>query len=142
MQDLVKKVFIFEDIEIPTYVIDGKPCWLARDIGRLLGYSDDGGRLVRLISEEWSDEFEKLMRNRLLMGAFRYGLLGKENRPRYDRIGSIRKRIDAYEDDGNLEHLVDIANLCLCLFIENKHSKGCFELLSESKDGRIGMKEK
>ena len=47
--------------------------------------------LESLRSSEWSREFEELMRNRLLMGAFRYGLLIEKHRgqKRFDLLGSI-----------------------------------------------------
>lgn len=46
-----------------------------------------------LEKSEWSSEFEQLMRNRLIMGALRYGLLNDiANKPTYDRMASIKKR--------------------------------------------------
>lgn len=70
---------------------------------------------------EWSPQFEKLMRNRLIMGAIRYGCLGVKGKPRYDRITSMRQRLDLFEASGNAEHLVDAANLCLLEFEEPNH---------------------
>ena len=61
------------------------------------------------------------MRNRMIMGALRYGLLGAPGKPQYDRIASIIKRLKFYTEDGNTEHLVDAANLCLCEFVEGTH---------------------
>lgn len=74
-----------------------------------------------MMTTEWSPEFEKLMRNRLLMGCFRYGSLQQANKPKYDKINSIRQRLDLYEQGGNAEHLVDIANLCLVEFVDETH---------------------
>jgi hypothetical protein len=61
------------------------------------------------------------MRNRLIMGALRYGLIHAPGKPKYDRIGSITRRLEKYKQDGNLEHLVDAANLCLMEFEEGTH---------------------
>ena len=50
-----------------------------------------------LAESEWCEEFETLMRNRILMGAFRYGLIDfarNSNKPKYDRIGSMIKRLE------------------------------------------------
>ena len=77
--------------------------------------------LTLLSKTEWSPEFEKLMRNRLLMGAYRYGLLRASGKPQYDRIRSAKDRLDAYISTGNLEHLVDVANMMLPEFVEGKH---------------------
>ena len=77
--------------------------------------------LVDLQKTEWSVDFERLMRNRLTMGAVRYGRLGAAGKPQYDRVASIEKRLAAYVATENTEYLVDIANLCLCEFVEGAH---------------------
>lgn len=77
--------------------------------------------LAELQSSEWSHKFEQLMRNRLIMGALCYGKLGASGKPKYDRFKSMFKRLVAYRDTGNLELLVDIANLCLVEFVDGDH---------------------
>lgn len=77
--------------------------------------------LADLERSEWSPEFEILMRNRLIMGALRYGKLGVKPKQKYDRVNSIAIRLRKYQETGNLELLVDIANLCLCEFVEGTH---------------------
>jgi len=77
--------------------------------------------LNKLKESEWCQEFETFMRNRLIMGAVRYGCLGAQNKPQYDRCTDMKRRVDLYINDGNLEHLVDIANICLCEFVEGNH---------------------
>lgn len=85
-----------------------------------------------LVNSEWSPVFEGLMRRRLIMGALRYGRLREEGKKKYDRIASIIQRLGLYQQDGNLEHLVDAANLCLCEFEEGKtDSKKCFNSLDD-----------
>jgi hypothetical protein len=79
-----------------------------------------------LAKSEWSDEFEMLMRNRLIMGALRYGLIGAPGKPQYDRLASIEKRMKAYRESGNKEMLVDCANLCLMEFVECHHPNAHF----------------
>ena len=70
---------------------------------------------------EWSNEFEALMRNRLVLGAIRYGKLHAPGKPQYDRIASCMKRLQIYEETGNKELLVDVADLCLLEFEECHH---------------------
>lgn len=72
--------------------------------------------LESLRSSEWCSEFEQLMRNRLVFGAFRYGLFANHGDGDYDILASIRRRLDAYERDKNLEHLVDAATLSMVRF--------------------------
>jgi hypothetical protein len=79
---------------------------------------DSNYQIDRLKKTEWSEEFERLIRNRLIMGALRYGRLHENNKPIYDRIESVLKRINQYKLNHNKELLIDIANLCLCEFEE------------------------
>jgi hypothetical protein len=69
--------------------------------------------------ECWSREFEQLMRNRLLMGAFRYGLFSDQRASgtHYDSVASAIAHLVKYIRTGNSEHLVDAANLCLVEFV-------------------------
>jgi len=75
---------------------------------------------------EWSDKFERLMRNRLLIGALRYGRIGADDKPSWDRMQRARRCIDEYEKTGNLEHLVDLGNMALLEFEEGTHPKRHF----------------
>jgi hypothetical protein len=72
------------------------------------------GELART---EWSAEFERYMRNRLIMGALRYGLMYDTKRSGYDYVGSMVQRAESYLADGNQEHLVDAANCALLEFV-------------------------
>ena len=83
--------------------------------------------LSTLRKTEWSRTFESLMRNRLLMGAFRYGLIRHKGEQGYDMVGSLRRRIELYEKTGNLEALVDVANLALLEFEHPSHPSAHFE---------------
>lgn len=70
----------------------------------------------KVLSVKRCAEFDRLRNNRLLVGAFRYGLTGG-----YDCIGSAIKRLVAYQETGNQEYLVDTANLCELEFIQKNH---------------------
>ena len=49
--------FDFEGNAIRTFFFKDQLVWIAREIGRAIGYADDGKRLLRNIGQEWSDEF-------------------------------------------------------------------------------------
>ena len=93
--------------------------------------------LAEIRDTQWSDRFEMLMRNRLIMGAFRYGMFGMKGKKKFDTISSCIERLKLYQEDGNDEHLVDVANLCLCEFVEGTHPKKHFN----SNDDLIHSKE-
>jgi len=72
---------------------------------------------------EWSPKFEQMMRERLIQGAFRYGRLRDRRKPQWDRIARVVAEMAAYKEDGNLERLVDAANMLLLEFEESNHPK-------------------
>lgn len=83
---------------------------------------------------EWSSQFEKLMRNRLVMGSFRYEpFAAKRDSWNYDTATEAIKRIRRYQEDGNTEHLVDAANMCLLEFEFGKHPKKHFESIDDGE---------
>jgi len=84
-------------------------------------------QLDRLAETEWSPGFEQLMRNRLVFGAFRYGLLNDPKKPQWDRLTRIKQEVERYVESGNLESLIDIANMALLEFVEGKHPKRHFK---------------
>jgi hypothetical protein len=88
--------------------------------------------LEELYRTEWNPEFIQLMRNRLVMGFFRYGYLKDCNTSTEAKMKSMRKRLDMYEEDGNLEHMVDNANIALAEFMHSNHPNRHF---SASDDG-------
>ncbi len=47
----------FEGQPLTTVTWNGQPAWVAREIGRRLGYVQRGKRLVTRITHEWSSEF-------------------------------------------------------------------------------------
>jgi len=89
--------------------------------------------LDELQKTEWSNEFELLMRNRLCMGALRYGRIGANGKPKYNRIDSIIKRMNKFRETGNKEYLVDAANLCLLEFVECDHPNAHFDAIDDGE---------
>jgi len=95
------------------------PLW-RRAAGKSLPEDVVGFSFRQLKEESWSPRFEDLMRNRLLIGCYRYGRFGPQQAAAYDMVPSIIKRLKTFKDDGNLEHLVDAANLCMLLFVHGE----------------------
>lgn len=85
--------------------------------------------LNELRQGQWCKLFEQLMRNRLIMGALRYETMNdkKHKGNAYDITGSIQQRITLYQESGNAEHLVDIANLCMIEFDAPSNPKAHFQ---------------
>lgn len=93
--------------------------------------------LEELKKSEWSNDFEKKMRNRLIVGSFRYGQLKDSNKPSYKRVSSIIQRLELYLEDGNTEHLIDAAAISLAEYVCGDHPLKHFG----PNDDHIHMKE-
>lgn len=93
-------------------------------------------RIEDLEKSEWSPTFERLMRNRLIMGAFRYGLLSEKRTKgkKWDLLEPIQKKLALYEQTGNTEYLVDAANYCLLAFECDNHPAKHFKALDDHHD--------
>lgn len=79
--------------------------------------------LESLQQTEWFPEFEQLMRRRMIMGAFRYGLLVQKWRQNYRMFAYLKQKVESYEQTGNKEFLVDIANMAALEFLYPSHPK-------------------
>lgn len=73
-----------------------------------------------LKKSEWDKEYEMLRLNRMVFGAFRYGKISTQDMDAYDYIAECRRRMRLYEDDLNLEHLIDAGNMLMLEFIKGK----------------------
>lgn len=93
--------------------------------------------LDTLLESQWSPRFETLMRNRLLMGAFRYELFEeKQNDFNYDCAAEAVVRIQRFKDTGNTEHLVDAANMCLIEFEFSNHPNKHFASIDDGEHAK------
>ena len=93
--------------------------------------------LESLVATEWSDTFEMLMRNRLIMGAFRYGTQEQQCDKVIHRIESLRKRLDDYEATGRLEHLIDFAAIAMAEYIHPKHPNAHWQASDDTEHARV-----
>ncbi len=90
--------------------------------------------LADLERSEWSLAFERLMRNRLIMGALRYGRIHETGKRKYNRVESMARRLAKYHETGNKELLVDVANLCLLEFEECHHPNAHFHSVDNTTE--------
>jgi hypothetical protein len=115
-----------------------KNAWRAlAGLEELPEYITPAPSLASLKETEWSPKFEELMRNRLVMGAIRYGLLHAAGKPKYDRTDSIIRRAKLYRETGNLEVLVDIANMCLLEYEEGNHPLRHFRAIDDGLHTKV-----
>ena len=91
---------------------------------------------------EWSPRFYQLMRNRLIMGSFRYQTFEQKRKMKwdYDTASEAIVRIQRYQETGNTEHLVDAANMCLLEFEFGEHPKKHFESVDDGEHAKLRNK--
>lgn len=83
-------------------------------------WDSDFEYLLRRNSSFVDEEFIQFMRNRMIMGSFRYGLMEDQDYGRFDLVQYIRDKQKSFYETKNLECLVDAANNCLIMFVHGK----------------------
>ena len=53
---LVRHETMFEGQRLDSYDFHGRRCWIAADVGRVIGYADGGKRLADVVRDDWSEE--------------------------------------------------------------------------------------
>ena len=72
----------------------------------------------QILAMEYSPEFDKKRQNAILVSFHKYGP-SKENfqKGMVDAIGSLKKNLKKFEETGNTEYLVDVANYAMFRFM-------------------------
>jgi hypothetical protein len=91
-----------------------------------------------ILKVKWSDkspedhklflEFIQQMANRIVVGNWRYGK--PQSRKKY--MSRIKVELEAYEESGNREHLMNIANYCFLERVAPEHPQAHFNNMVES----------
>lgn len=71
-----------------------------------------------IIKSEYSEEFDRKRKNAVCVSFYKYGP-SKENfkKGMVDAIGSLKKNLKKFEETGNTEYLVDVANYAMFRFM-------------------------
>jgi hypothetical protein len=86
---------------------------------------------------EFSERFAQGMADRMAVSFCKYGAVRDAYPSRVDAIASLKKRLDKYEQDGNTEWLMDVANFAMIEFMHPRHPEAHFEATdSKASPGR------
>ena len=71
-------------------------------------------RVEEILGKEYSEEFDTKRKNAIIVSYHKYGP-SKENfkKGMVDAIGSLKKNLKKFEETGNTEYLVDVANYAM-----------------------------
>lgn len=94
-----------------------------------------------MISEEYSERFDELRKNRVEVSFFKYGPARKNFRTgNVKAIPSMELCIEKYNSTGNTEYLVDAANYLMFEFMYPQHPKAHFKATdSQESAGIVGI---
>lgn len=79
-----------------------------------------------ILKTEYSEAFDKIRKDMMVMSFYKYGPLEENYKKErtLNAIGSLKLRLEAYEETGNIEFLADIANFAMVEFMHPQH-KNC-----------------
>lgn len=90
------------------------------------------------IKKEYSDEFDKLRKNRVEMSFYKYGPAAQNFGQGYvNALGSMKKCLDKYQETGNKEYLCDAANYLMFEFMFPTHKKAHFRATDSKESAGI-----
>lgn len=87
---------------------------------------------------EWSDDFERLRLNRMIMGFLRYGPVANSL---HDNMASLRQEVALFQNSGNAEHLLNAANYAMIEWMQKRHPQWHFSP-EDDKQHAIPMNHK
>lgn len=81
----------------------------------------------RAPATEVSEPFIQGMRDRMAMSYFKYGAVRDAYPHKVNALESLRKRLEKYENDGNTEWLMDVANFAMIEYMCPAHKRAHFK---------------
>lgn len=93
------------------------------------------------MSQEYSEEFDRLRRNRIEVGFYKYGP-AKENfsTGNVNAIATMQRCLKKYQETGNTEYLLDASNYLMFEYIYPQHPKAHFKSTDSGESaGIVGL---
>jgi len=80
-----------------------------------------------ILGTQVSFQFIEGMKDRMIIGYHKYGPVDRGFPSRVNAIESLRLRLKQYEDTGNTEYLMDVANYAMIEFMRPAHPKAHYK---------------
>ena len=94
-------------------------------------------KIEEILQSEFSELFVTNMKNRMVTSFFKYGYVA-EAVGKIDQIESCIQRLERYRATGNIEWLVDAANMAMIEFMQPHHPQAHFrETSAKEPPGRV-----
>jgi hypothetical protein len=85
---------------------------------------------------EFSEQFVSFMKNRMALSFYKYGPVARAFPSKVDAIQTLKLHLEKYEESGNTELLVDLANYAMIEFMHPRHPHAHFQ--ARDSDGSQG----
>lgn len=94
-----------------------------------------------ILKTEYSERFDDLRKKAMVTSFYKYGKASINYNQNYiDAIESLKLRLQKYEETGNTEFLVDVANFAMLEFMFPKNPKAHYKASdSDQSPGIVGM---
>lgn len=87
----------------------------------------------QILSTEYSERFDTLRKNRMVVSFHKYGPLKINYGDKLiSAISNLEERLRLYKETGNTEYLADVANFAMIEFMFPQHPMAHYNDLSES----------
>ena len=97
----------------------------------------------QILRRDYSTEFDTLRQNSMLQSHYKYGHISENYPALADAFGSLKKRVELYEQTGNADWLIDIANFAMIEFMHPAHKDYHFRRTgSDESPGLDGISSK
>jgi hypothetical protein len=98
------------------------------------------GEVTKILDKEYCEEFDERRKQAIIVSYHKYGP-SKENfqRGMVDAIGSLKKNLQKFEETGNTEYLVDVANYAMFRFMYPMKDEGYRPTDSDQSAGVDGV---
>ena len=89
-------------------------------------------------STEFSEQFVRGMLNAMAVSFHKYGPLADAYPSKVDALESLNVRLDKYDETGNTEYLIDVANFAMIEFMRPSHPRAFYKATdSDGSPGRV-----
>lgn len=99
-------------------------------------------RKVEILRTEYCYEFDDKRKNAMVTSYDKYGPMAENYRGpdrNVDPIASLKMRLQKYEETGNLDYLIDVANFAMIEFMYPKQGSYYRSTTAEESPGLAGL---
>lgn len=83
--------------------------------------------IENILATEFSERFVALMKNAMTVSFYKYGALKDAYPLKVNAVASLMERLKKYEETGNTEYMIDVANFAMIEFMLHRHPSAFYQ---------------